>query len=417
MARSHCRMTPSPAQPLFQRLAAATFAVLLGALWLTIPVMAPAAPPVEGLGPHDALLVLDPDGRILLSHNPDQLMVPASTLKVLTSLAAFHYLGPDYRFPTDFLLDDGNNLVIRGYGDPLLVSEVIAASAHQLAGRLPRAIHDILLDTTYFEGPLTIPGVSTTTNPYDAPIGALCANFNTVFFTRVDGKLQSAEEQTPILPMVVERIRRSGLQEGRIVLSRRQNEAPLYAGRLFRYFLEQEGFVIGGDVRMAPAGTSGAHLVYRHLSPYDLSHVVQRLLEFSNNFTANQLLMAMGARCYGPPATLAKGVQALKAYAGDVAGITDGVFVEGSGISRLNRLSARDMAAVLARFSPHADLMSHKNREYYKTGTLKGIRTRVGYIEDPPGRFYRFVLFRNQPGTSTGPVMHQIHRFLAGYHP
>ena len=123
----------------------------------------------------------------------------------------------------------------------------------------------------------------------------------------------------------------------------------------------------------------------------------------------------MGAQCYGPPATLDKGVRALTAYARDVIGIQQGVFVEGSGISRSNRLSARDMAIVLDHFSSHFQLMSHKGREYYKTGTLKGIRTRAGYIEVTPGKRYRFALFRNHRGQTTGPVMRQIHRYLKKY--
>ena len=168
---------------------------------------------------------------------------------------------------------------------------------------------------------------------------------------------------------------------------------------------------------MAPHAAVDAPRVYRHLSPEPLTQVVQRLLEFSNNFTANQLLMAMGARREGPPATLDKGARALTAYGTDVVGIQNAVFVEGSGISRLNRMSARDMTAVLSRFRPHRHLLTSQKAEYFKTGTLKGVRTRAGYIEVRPGEFYSFVLFRNRSGQSTGPVMHQIHRILAERHP
>jgi D-alanyl-D-alanine carboxypeptidase/D-alanyl-D-alanine-endopeptidase (penicillin-binding protein 4) len=393
-------------------------ATLVGLLCLLAVTRAHAAPQnIKGLGSQDALLVLDPTGQVVFSHNPDRPMVPASTLKVLTSLAAFHYLGADYRFPTDFFLDADHNLAIKGYGDPLLISEIIAPLARELAVRLPSEIHDILLDGTYFEGPQTMPGVSTSTNPYDAPIGALCANFNTVFFTHADGRLQSAEEQTPLLPMVAERIRRSGLKEGRIVLSPDQDEPTRYVGQLFRYFLEREGVVVRGEVRLVTNPVSGASLVYRQLSPYRLPQVVQRLLEYSNNFTANQLLMAMGAWCYGPPATLDKGVRALTAYARDVVGVQQGVFVEGSGISRRNRLSVRDMALILSHFRPHFHLMTSKNREFYKTGTLKGVRTRVGYIEVQSGQFYSFALFRNRPGSTTDPVMRQVHRALSAHSP
>jgi D-alanyl-D-alanine carboxypeptidase/D-alanyl-D-alanine-endopeptidase (penicillin-binding protein 4) len=340
-------------------------------------------------------------------------MVPASTLKVLTSLAALHYLGPDFRFHTDFFMDTHDTLGIKGYGDPFLVSEIIAEIARHLAGLLPSPINGVLLDESYFEGPITIPGVSTSSNPYDAPVGALCANFNTVFFTHANGRPASAEPQTPLLPMVRERIRRSGLKKGRIVLTRRQDEAPLYAGNLFRYFLEQEGVAVRGKVGMMTDDFPEARLVYRHTSPYELAHIIERLLEYSNNFTANQLLLAMGTRCYGPPATLEKGVQALTAYARDVIGISNGVFVEGSGISRHNRLSVRDMVTVLHHFRPYAHLMPREGSEYYKTGTLKGVRTRVGYIDIGPEERYCFALFRNRSSQTTAPIMRQVHRYLS----
>ena len=93
------------------------------------------------------------------------------------------------------------------------------------------------------------------------------------------------------------------------------------------------------------------------------------------------------------------------------------MFVEGSGISRLNRLSAREMTLVLSRFRPHLDLLASQEGEYFKTGTLKGVRTRAGYIEVRPGEFYSFALFRNRPGQSTGPVMRQIHHALVEDHP
>lgn len=386
--------------------------MLWGAVLLPIAAGADTLP-IQGLGPRDALLVVDPSGEAVIAHNPDRPMVPASTLKVLTSLAALHILGADYRFPTDFFVDVDGNLIIKGYGDPLLISEVIAPLAQTLAAKLPDGIQDILVDESYVAEPLAIPGVSASSNPYDAPNGALGVNFNTVFFTRANGRLQSAEPQTPLLPMVTDRIRKSGLREGRIVLSRSGGEAQRYAGQLFGTFLERAGVTVRGRVRMAEAeATRGAGLLHRHISPYDLPAVIQRLLEFSNNYTANQLLLAMGARQAGPPATLAKGVQAMETFARKELGLRGAVMSEGSGISRANRLSARAMMAVLDRFVPYCDLMPREGPEYYKTGHLRGVRTRVGYIASTSQGLYRFVLFRNQAGRTTAPVMRQVHRFL-----
>jgi D-alanyl-D-alanine carboxypeptidase/D-alanyl-D-alanine-endopeptidase (penicillin-binding protein 4) len=384
------------------------------AIGLLLPAAANAAhpSPIENLGARDALLVTDADGRVLLTHNPNLPLVPASTLKVVTALAARHYLGAQARFHTDFLLDPEGNLWIRGYGDPLLVSEVIADIARALHQRLAAPINAIVLDDRYFAQPLVIPGVSASTNPYDAPNGALCVNFNTVNFRTREGRIVSAESQTPLLPMVMERIRASGLRRGRVVLSHHDNEALRYAGALFRYFLEQAGVEVKGPLRLPGNSPAPERLLYRHTSPFALDEVTTRLLEFSNNFIANQLLIAVGARAFGPPGTLAKGARALNAYAADRLEIANARLVEGSGISRENRISARELMRALVLFEPYRHLMTREANTYFKTGTLKGIRTRVGYIETRDRRLLRFVLFLNSPGKRPQPILKRVEAYL-----
>ncbi|PQP32719.1 D-alanyl-D-alanine carboxypeptidase, partial [Desulfobacteraceae bacterium SEEP-SAG10] len=67
-------------------------------------------------------------------------------------------------------------------------------------------INDLVLDGSYFKDPVLIPGVASTYEPYDAPNGALCVNFNTVNFRRdKNGAYVSAETQTPLLPFVLSR--------------------------------------------------------------------------------------------------------------------------------------------------------------------------------------------------------------------
>ncbi|MDZ7598461.1 MAG: D-alanyl-D-alanine carboxypeptidase [Desulfobacterales bacterium] len=374
---------------------------------LLLPVGLPAAS-LEGLkpliGPGDAALVTDPDGRVLLAANADRQLVPASILKVLTALSAVHYLGPDFRFETDFYLDSDHNLVVRGSGDPLLVSEALAAIAAELGGRLQR-FNDLVLDPAFFEHALRIPGVSASPEPYDAPNGALCVNFNTVAFETLNGRLVSAEPQTPLIPFAVERIRASGLKNGRIVLSSQNQDHLLYAGHLIRHFLTASGIQTRGAVRIGRLEPGSRRLVYRHTATTPLTGVIAELLQYSNNFIANQLTVVIGAAAAGPPGTLAKGVSATRTYAADVLGLKTLRMAEGSGISRQNRISAREMDRVLAAFEPLRHLMRHEGREYYKTGTLSGIRTRAGYIASAAGGCYRFALLVNTPGRSTDRIM------------
>lgn len=363
------------------------------------------------IGRQDAILVTDPDGRVLISKNENRLLIPASTLKIFTALVALHILGPDYRFETEFYCDDDNNLTIKGYGDPGLVSEVLMEIALALEPKLS-CINDILLDATYFAQPLVIPGISSSPEPYDAPNGALCVNFNTVFFKKENGTYLSAEPQTPLLPMMLERITSSGVNEGRIVLSHNENEITLYSGYLFDHFLRQAGVTLTGKVAIGTLRPGRDHLIYRHLSPLTLSDTIARLLAFSNNYTTNQILIAAGARRYGPPGTLEKGVQAARDYARNILQLDDIHISEGSGISRDNRITARDMQKVLDAFAPYHTLMRSEGRQFYKTGTLSGISTRAGYIERPDGSLHRFVVLVNSPGRSAEQVTRHLIRSM-----
>ncbi len=69
-------------------------------------------------------------GKMLVGRSPDQSLIPASSLKVVTTATALKILGPEYKFKTEIQYDgviDANgvlngNLYLKGYGDPTLAS-------------------------------------------------------------------------------------------------------------------------------------------------------------------------------------------------------------------------------------------------------------------------------------------------------
>lgn len=358
------------------------------------------------LGHRDAVIVAGPTGRLLAEVHADQLLVPASILKVITALAALHHLGEDYRFPTDFFMDAQGRLVIKGYGDPLLVSERVEQAATRLSEHID-LVNGLVLDDTYFAHPIVIPGRGSSTRPYDAPNGALCVNFNTFFFERLDGRWASAEPQTPLLPFMIGPIEASGLSTGRITLAGNRDEMLRYTGELFHHFLTAAGIATVGAITPGRVDPQADTLVWRYLSNDPLTKLIADLLEYSNNYIANQLLLAMGARVHGAPATVAKGVEVLRSYYATELGITAGQLVEASGLSRQNRVSARTMLQVLERFLPYHALMRREGRQWYKTGTLHGISTRAGYLSADDG-MYHFVVMLNTPGKTTDRIMRMI---------
>ena len=151
-------------------------AVLLGVLSFPAGLHAQELADLDRfIGKNDSILVVDSKGQIIFEKNADKKRMPASILKIFTSLVALHYLGDDYRFPTEFYLDGQSNLKIKGYGDPLLISEVISKISQVLAVLLKNSqpLNDLVLDDSYFQQPLTIPGITSSAQPYDAPNGSL----------------------------------------------------------------------------------------------------------------------------------------------------------------------------------------------------------------------------------------------------
>lgn len=371
-------------------------ALLVTALPRPRATLADNFPCLEEIRSTDSLILADPGGGQILAKNESIPRIPASTLKLFTSLVAIHELGIDYRFKTEFYTDKHHNLIIKGYGDPLLISEVLREMAKELLGKISH-VNAIFLDNTYFSRHITIPGRGHSTNPYDAPPSALSANFNTIKVARdKKGEFISGEPQTPITPLARKIARHIGATKGRYCIGDDPELAARYTGELICAFLADSGIPTPG-ITCIGAVPQEARLILEYYSPFTLRQVIQKMLEFSSNFMANQLMLAMGAKRFGPPATLEKGVRVLREFAMNDLGLKEATIIEGSGISRKNRISAQGMLKVLRKFRPYYRLLKSDGKLYYKTGTLRGIRTCAGYIRQTGERFYPFAILINRP--------------------
>ena len=345
-----------------------------------------------------SVLVAD-DQAILYSLNAEKMLVPASILKLATALAALHYLGMNYHYKTEFYLSKENDLTVRGYGDPQLVSEELKAIAIKLSQhrRVPETLRNINLDASSFAPDIFIPGVENSLNPYDALNGALAANFNTVHvMVDKDQKISSAEQQTPLIPLTLELAK--GLPPGkhRINISRQSQYILPYLGGLMKEFLGQQGITVSGQIEIRTT-TPEDQLIFVYQNPRTLRDTIESMMLYSNNFIANQLLLTTGLQHFGNPARLETGVEALRTFLETVVKIPPTWFqvTEGSGISRKNRINALAMLELLKAFHPHRALLSKQQNLRLKTGTLKGVYTMAGYLSAPRHRRY-FVIMLNQ---------------------
>ena len=129
-----------------------------------------------------------------------------------------------------------------------------------------------------------------------------------------------------------------------------------------------------------------------HRQSRTLSEILVGLLLDSNNFTANQVFLEIGAHKLGGPVSLEKSLDVANAMLA-AQGLGQAIHLEeGSGISRDDRFTARGLAKVLELFAPHADLLHGHNGGLNKSGTMDGIRTLAGYADTSAHGRVRFVI-------------------------
>ncbi len=361
---------------------------------------------------HGGYGVADSSGSMVESCHPDQQFIPASTIKIITAYASLKILGEAYRFSTLFFWDKEHNLYIKGFGDPLLLSEDVAeiTAALQLQGITE--LHHIFIDNSAYalDGRLP-PGSEASENPYDAPVGATAVNFNSMAIV-VDkqGRVHSGEEQTPTLPFMAELAqgKRAGTYRLNICSKGCQPETVVarHSAELFTSFLTLAGISVTGShgIRRVP---DDAKLVYVHQNPRSLDYILTNMLHYSSNFIANQLFLLCGAKRFGFPATWDKGVRAMYQVLEeslDEQILQSITITDGAGLSRENSMSIEAMLSVLKIFAPYKTLLRSYRGTLAKTGTLEGVYNYAGYFKN--GK--RYAIFLNQPKNYRATLLDQL---------
>jgi D-alanyl-D-alanine carboxypeptidase/D-alanyl-D-alanine-endopeptidase (penicillin-binding protein 4) len=370
------------------------------------------------IAPSDIGLVAVPvDGGIpLLSHDAGQPFNPASTMKILTTLAGFSILGPDYRWRTTAHLGGtieagvlGGDLVLRGGGDPKLVVEDLTAYVARMRKAGLREIRgDLVLDDALFDvGPDSVERFDTDlSQPYNVRPHALLMNFKSTRLVAAPGAGGARLRLDPSLADVAieDRVRlvRGPCRAGGVnlsvadsgpgqqpairvlgtyapacgeqslfvsVLSHRQ-----YIHALFRSVWLASGGLWSGTTRIAPGAARGLPVWQEWVSPRTLADVVRDINKFSNNVMARQLLLMLAADPERRPVTLERARDAVGRWlASQGLDLPGAVIDNGSGLSRHERLSAASLAQLLqfAAAGPHADRLRESLPQVGVDGTMK----------------------------------------------
>jgi D-alanyl-D-alanine carboxypeptidase/D-alanyl-D-alanine-endopeptidase (penicillin-binding protein 4) len=334
-----------------------------------------------------------PSGEVLLDENSQKSVTPASCLKLLTTAAALHLLGPDYQFRTklayDGVLEEGvlkGNLYIIGGGDPCLGSDRSSSSLSyqkQIAAwilalekmGISKIEGEILADVSSWERMQAVSSWSFEDlgNYYGAGASALSFHENAYSLVFSPGK--AVGEDASILriepkfshlrlhnevktgkPLSGDRACIYGseffleqyvrgtipLGESEFTIEGSLPNPSLACIELLENGLKEKGIVIQKDKK--PSGER--KIFYETLSP-KLSEIVYHTNQKSINLYAEHLLKAMGKNICLEGSTEA-GILAIKHFLEqkkiDIAGT---VLADGSGLSRKNLVTSQFLVSVL----------------------------------------------------------------------
>ncbi|WP_110180493.1 D-alanyl-D-alanine carboxypeptidase/D-alanyl-D-alanine-endopeptidase [Nocardioides solisilvae] len=360
----------------------------------------------DALGPHVVAAVADlAGGEPVLARGRGRLL-PASTTKLLTGVAALAVLEPGTRFRTRVVTGEREGqVVLVGGGDPLLAAEPAPAgtrparadlttlaeqAAVALAAREPgrqpvRTSAKVRLryDTSLFAGPAE--------NPRWRP-------------DYVRDQIVS-----PIVPLWVDG-GRDDSGWGRV------EDPARDAAERFAAALRDAGVRVVGPPRPATAPAGATELAAVESAPLD--QLVARMVDVSDNETAEVLAHHVGLATSGVGSFEAGAAGTRQALADLGVDLGADELYDGSGLSRDNRLSAATLVAVLrlaaspehprlrgvveglpvAGFSGSLALRfgegppAGPGRVRAKTGTLTGVHALAGLVTDVSGHAMVVVL-------------------------
>lgn len=324
-------------------------------------------------------------GQVLEQRQPKEGFVPASTIKVASTLTALLVLGPDHRFHTDLVSTGAvqggtlaGDLFLKGGGDPMLTSDEFEAMAQQLKAKgVTKVSGRFVYDSSAYATAKAIDGEYEASASYNPGIAALSVNFNVLqlkwerekkgatnyrFSAQTDhGEIDvaylKAEQAQPGSTGPYGLAYREGLGSPTwlVVPSKRPKgeirvpvkQPDFNAAYIFREAAKKHGVALGEPV----AGTApdSAALLVRQISK-PLPDIVQRTQRFSNNMAAEMLSLAAARKLTGKAPTLAEAAAAVSGWLKKTIPDADwrGLDLKnGSGLTKDSRISPDQMVAIL----------------------------------------------------------------------
>jgi serine-type D-Ala-D-Ala carboxypeptidase/endopeptidase (penicillin-binding protein 4) len=413
-----------------------------------------------------AIFVQAVDGdRPMISLNVDKPMNPASVMKLVTTYAALEMLKPTFRWRTeayrDAVMENGilhGNLIIKGYGDPSFKEDEFRRLLLSLRQQgLKKIEGDLIIDKSYFANSVASHKVfdNEIWRSYNALPSAFLVNGRHTSFkfaVNKDAVNITQEVELPEVDMVnnmkptkgacgswrdrfqydvnasktkatVTFIGNFSSRCGEKYLELSLFDDEQYAFFMFRKLWRELGGEFNGDFR----SQNEMPLQVVKLAEQDsqpLANIVRDINKWSNNVMARQVLLTIAAEHHDQPASEVRGMLAVKSWLADKGRSTDQLVIEnGSGLSRIERVTAKDLGQMLidAYQGPTMpELMSSlpilsldgtlikrlrgtpvSAKAHMKTGSIDGVSAIAGYVLDANNRRNVVVMIVNDAKASS----------------
>ena len=341
-------------------------------------------------------------GTAVFTRHHGLALVPASNEKLAVTYATLVALGPGFRIRTDVLGAGARRgstlagtLVLKGYGDPTLTLGDLRTLAKQVrrAG-ITRVTGGVAGDESFFDDRRTGPG------------------WKAYFFRN---------ESPPLSALSVDRGRYGGVTSVRPAVG---------AAAVLKGELRRAGVAVSGPAFAARAPRNAIPLGSVVSAP--LWRILRFMDRESDNFTAELLLKQLGALLGGRGSTAAGAAVATRVLTADGIPMAGVRIADGSGLSRLNRLTAAALIGILqaAWTSPQlrpafvgalpvagrSGTLRHRllttatrGRVFAKTGTTSLSSSLAGFVRDR----YAFAIVHNGSPVASWWARQAQDRFVA----
>jgi serine-type D-Ala-D-Ala carboxypeptidase/endopeptidase (penicillin-binding protein 4) len=401
---------------------------------------------------------LEENPQTVYAQNPNQRLIPASNVKLLTTAAALTELGSEFQIRTSVyqtLAPNGDiTLRVVGRGDPSFSNPQLQALARQVADRGIRQVNTLIADDQYFHGVFVNPTweAEDIQAGYGAPLNSLILNQNAIGLTlipqalgqplavrwdhpseakgwRVANRSQTvaanADEFLDIgrdLRQPVLYVRgqlRAGSAPEPVSVSipePSQNFLAQFQATLVAQQIQVEQALVARDA--TPPGREIAAVE----SPR-LSELLVETNQQSNNLYAEALLRQLGVKS-GLALPLAAGINSLRQSLTQLGVDPNYALADGSGLSRQNLASPQVFVDTLQAMTQSADSATYRNslstagmsgtlqnrfnnmpvQGHFqgKTGFMSGVAALSGYLT--ADRPLAVSILANQPRTQSNSL-------------